>query len=262
MNKKIYEISIGAKLSMTFLGFAVIVAITFGAVYQSYVPKLINKQVELRALSVAKSFSAAVLEPMMIRNYLRVNKIAEVTAKLPDVAYASVFNKRGFPIAGIIGSPKRFDDNFIFSIKSKGFPRDIIKQNKAPQGDKSNQKILVLGQKKILDIALASGNNGAEVHLGLFVGDIQKAIRASLTPLLMVLIAMAILGLLGVIFIGRTISTPIRQLTEQVQAISMGELDQKIDVKGSGEITELVESFKRMQASLQFSAQQMKKDHD
>ncbi len=262
MNKTTAGLSIGARLIITFISFTIIIGVSLVIVYQHYVPKLVNEQINLRAFAIAKSFSSAVLEPVMVRNYLRVNKIAEVTAQLPDVAYASVFNKRGFPIAGILGDPTRFDPNFISIVKTKGFPRDIIEQNKATVDGRARKKILTIGQKKVLDVALTSGKNGAEIHLGLFVGDIQKAVRNSLTPLLALLAAIAILGIIAVIFVGRTISRPIRQLTEQVQEVSMGNLDLQLNVKGGGEIRPLVESFRRMQTSLQFSAKQLKKRHE
>ncbi len=259
MAKNQSGLSIGARLIITFLGFVVILAISLTLVYKRYVPALVNGQVNLRAIAITKSFASAVLEPVMVRNYLRVNKIAEMTVTLPDVAYAAVYNKRGFPIAGIFGDLSRFDQDFVSEVKKKGFPKNIADQNKATSEDKICKKTLTIGQQSVLDIALASGRSGVEVHLGIFTGDIDKAIRASLMPLLSLLAIMAVLGTVAIVFVSHTVSRPIRQLTQQVHDISMGKLDLKVDVKGSGEIGALVESFRRMQVSLKILAQQMKK---
>ena len=259
MAKKQSGLSIGARLIMTFLGFVAILAISLTLVYKRYVPTLVNEQVDLRAIAITRSFASAVLEPAMVRNYLRVNKIAEMTVKLPGVAYAAVFNKRGFPIAGIFGDLSQFDQEFVSKVKKSGFPKDIAVQNKAVSDTEISKKTLTIGGQSVLDISLGIGQNDVEVHIGIFTGDINKAIRASLMPLLSLLAIMAVLGTIAIVFVSYTVSKPIRQLTQQVHDISMGQLDLNIDVKGGGEIGALVESFKRMHASLKILAKQMKK---
>jgi methyl-accepting chemotaxis protein len=257
--KRSSGLSIGNKLVITFLGFIVILGVFLILLYQHYVPGLVSKQVDLRALSIAKSFSSAVLEPVVIRNYLRVNKIAEVTAELPDVAYAAVINKRGIPIAGIFGDLERFDANFSSLIKHEGFPRDLPQQNELSASQEVSRKQLEVGGQEILDLALHLGDTGSQVHLGLFIADVQAAVRDSLIPLLLLLVVMAVLGIAAVVFVSRTVSKPIQQLTEQAHAISMGKLDRTVEVKGGGEIGELAESFKRMQASIKYSLEQLRK---
>jgi methyl-accepting chemotaxis protein len=251
-------LTIGVKLITTFLSFILILGIFLVLLYQHYVPSLVSQQVDLRALSIAKSFSSAVLEPMVIRNYLRVNKIAEVTVELPDVAYACVMNKRGIPIAGIFGDLERFDPNFASLIKHQGFPRDLLKENTLRPGQDMGSKNLEVGSQEVYDLALPLGDTGGEVHLGLFVEDVNQAVQNSLIPLLMLLLLMAILGVVAITFVSRTVSKPIQELTAQARAISMGQLTRKMNVTGGGEIGELAESFNRMQASIVYSLKHMK----
>jgi HAMP domain-containing protein len=251
-------LTIGVKLISTFLSFILLLGICLVLLYQHYVPSLVSQQVDLRALSIAKSFSSAVLEPMVIRNYLRVNKIAEVTVELPDVAYASVINKRGIPIAGIFGDLERFDPHFASLVKHEGFPRDLVKENTLPPGQEMSSKHLVVGSQEVYDLVLPLGSTGGEVHLGLFVKDVNQAVQDSLIPLLVLLLLMGILGVVVVIFVSRTVSKPIQELTAQAHAISMGKLDRKMNVSGGGEIGELAESFNRMQASIVYYLKHMK----
>ena len=256
--KKSSGLSIGAKLITTFLSFILVLGICLVLLYQHYVPSLVSQQVDLRALSVAKSFSSAVLEPVVIRNYLRVNKIAEVTVQLPDVAYAAVINKRGIPIAGIFGDLKRFDPNFASLIKHEGFPRDLVKENVLHPGQEMSSKHLEVGSQEVFDLALPLEDTGSEVHLGLFVEDVNQAVQDSLLPLLVLLILMGILGVVAIIFVSRTVSKPIQELTAQAHAISMGQLNRKMNISGGGEIGELADSFNRMQASIVYSLKQLK----
>jgi methyl-accepting chemotaxis protein len=251
-------LTIGVKLITTFLTFILVLGILLVLLYQRYVPSLVSNQVDLRALSIAKSFSSAVLEPMVIRNYLRVNKIAEVTVQLPDVAYACVINKRGIPIAGIFGDLDRFDPNFASLVKHEGFPRNLVKENTLHPEQEMSSKHLEVGSQEVYDLALPLGNTGGEIHLGLFVEDVNQAVQDSLIPLLILLLLMAILGVVAILFVSRTVSKPIQELTAQAHAISMGQLNRKMNVSGGGEIGELAESFNRMQASIVYSLKHMK----
>lgn len=63
---------------------------------------------------------------------------------------------------------------------------------------------------------------------------------------------------IGVLFLTRTFTTPIIQLTKVADRISMGELDTQIDIKRNDEIGELAEAIIRMQASLQAAIERLR----
>jgi predicted Zn finger-like uncharacterized protein len=243
-------LSIGLKLLIMFVGFVVVMGSVLTFVYLKYVPSLMADQISLRTYSISRSFSAAVLQPLLVRNYLRVNKSAEIISQLPGVAYVSVINKRGIVIAGIFGDLKRFPSKFAAKVKQEGFPTQLSRQNLIPKGKSQSAKDLSLAGQKIHDVAVPIGDSGAEAHVGLFTEDVEKAVRESLTPLLMILAAMAILGGLSFFLVARTISRPIRSLTDAAQRISLGQIDLPIEVKGGGEIAALSVSLERMRFSI------------
>jgi len=258
-DRKAPGFTIAQKLISAFLGFIILLGVLLVLIYQHYVPELVRGQIELRVESVAHSFASATFKPMVERNYLRVNKVAESTAKLPDVAYAAAVNKRGLAVAGIFGDTARFEPSFNALVKQQGFPRDIVETTKLPSGSDSGRTLFTVGGQEIIDYALRLPQTDEVVHVGLFTEGVDEAVRATLTPLLILLLVMAVVGTGTLVLVAETVSRPIRQLSEQAENISMGHLDQQIEIKAGGEIWQLAESFKRMQASIRFSVMKMRR---
>jgi HAMP domain-containing protein len=246
------------RLMVSFLSFIAVLGVLMVIVYQIYVPDLVRDQVELRAESVSRSFAAAVLQPAVERDYLRVNRTAETTADLPGVAFAAVVNQRGIPIAGIFGDMEPFDSDFAELVKQRGFPRDLLDETVRPAGDTIGQTRVVAGGREMLVYTQPLEEIDGEVHIGLFTAGIAQAVRTSLIPLLILLVIMAVFGSLGVFFIARAVSRPIQRLSEQAELISKGQLDREINIKASGEVGQLVESFRRMQAAIKYLARKMR----
>jgi len=251
-------LSIGAKLILTFLGFIAVLAVLLVFTYQKFVPPLVNEQIAQRTYAITQSFVSAVLEPVVTRNYLRVNKIAEVTVQLPDVAYVAVVNRKGIAIAGLFGDLDRFSKDFSELVKAKGFPRELALQNRLADGQKEGRSELNVGGQKVFEIAAPLGESGAEAHIGIFTESVDQALRATLYPLLILLLVMGVAGAAAIALIAQTVSKPIRQLTEQAQAISMGKLNQAIDIKCGGEVWDLARSFSRMQSSIKYALEQLR----
>jgi methyl-accepting chemotaxis protein len=251
-------LKIGAKLILTFVGFIIVLAVLLVVTYQKYVPALVNEQIVQRTYAITQSFVSSVLEPVVTRNYLRVNKIAEVTAKLPDVAYVAVVNKKGVAIAGLFGDLDRFSSDFSTLVKDKGFPKDLATQNQVAAGQKESRRELTVGGQRVFEIAMPLGVTEAEAHIAIFTESVEKALRSSLYPLLILLLVMGVVGTAVIALIAKTVSGPIRQLTEQAYAISTGNLGETIHIKCGGEVWELARSFSRMQSSIKYMSGHMR----
>jgi predicted Zn finger-like uncharacterized protein len=249
--KKTSGLTVGKKLLLSFLAFILITGVILTVVYIKYIPSLMHDQINLRTYSISQSFSAAIRQPLLIKNYLLVNKIAETNAKLPGVAYVYVLNKRRIVIAGILGDIKRFAPGFIETVKKSGFPKKISTGNRIPSGKNESAVDFSAGGQMIHDVAVMIGGTGGEAHVGLFTEDVEKAVRESLIPLLVLLAVIAIMGCLSFLLVARTISTPIKSLTKSAEKISLGEFDLPIEVRGGGEIGELGASLERMRFSIQ-----------
>lgn len=247
------DITVNKKLLFVFLIFFMLTISIVTTIYMMLVPSLVNYQIDLRTYSISHSFSAAVQEPLLTKNYLIVNKIAEINAKLPGVAYVSVLNDKGIIVAGIFGNKKRFDPNFIKKVDGSGFPTEISTQNRIPMDKNESALDYLIGGKKIHDVAVRIGDTGGEAHVGIFIEDTENeksTARKSLTPFLLSLAAITVLGCLSFFLVARSISIPIQSLTQAAEKISLGEIDIPVKVKGSGEIRELATSLERMRFSV------------
>jgi len=248
--KRLLELNISQKLQILFLSFILITGGVVTFLYLSFVPDMMNEQIRLRTVSVAKAFSGAVERPLMVKNFLQVNQTAAVNAALPHVAYASVFNKRGVVVAGIFGDKNRFDANLKTAIEKEGFPRSMAALNRITAGTQQSEAVFVLGGQKVFDVAVPIKNTGGEVHVGIFTRDAEQAVERQLIPLIEILVLMVLCGSLAFIWVGRSISRPIKNLTLAAEKISMGQMDHPISVKSGGEIGELARSLERMRFSI------------
>lgn len=259
VSEKVPGLSISAKLIIAFFGFILVLGILLVLVYRHYVPALLLDQVNLRVESVSRSFAAAALQPVVERNYLRINKMAEAIAGLPDIAYVAAINPRGIAVAGVFGNLGKFDPNFAALVKQTGFPKEIVGRNRLAPDQEYEWKTFEVGGQQILDYALRLEKTGAEIRVGIFTTGLQQAIDTTLIPLFVLLGVMTLGGALAVYFVARTVSVPIRKLCDQAEYISMGHLDREIDINAGGEVWQLAESFKRMQASIRYSITQMRR---
>lgn len=259
IREKAPGLTITSKLMIAFLGFVLTLGTLLVLAYRQYVPALVLEQVDLRAESVTRAFAASALQPVMEKNYLRINKIAEAIATLPDIAYASAINQRGIAVAGVFGDLDRFDTHFSALVKQTGFPKEIVEQNRLASDQDFHKKSFEIGGQQILDYAMRLEKTGAEIRVGLFTASVQHAIHRTLIPLFILLSIMAIGGAVAVFLVAKTVSEPIRELSRQAEYISKGHLDREIDIRAGGEIWQLAESFKRMQASIRYSVMQLRR---
>jgi len=237
-------------MSLTFLlGFLFMTA-TIVFVNRQYVPALVNEQIDLRTSAISKSFSGAVKQPLLVRNYLWVNQEADRVSQLPGVAYASVINKRNVVVAGVLSRNSMFDPVFLDKVSRDGFPKELAGKNNLNNGETEKKSEFTIGGQPIYDVAVSLGDVGGEVHVGLFTADIQESVRKSIIPMLVAISVLFVLGMIGFSLLARFISKPLQDLTEIADRISKGEVDERIVPKGPREIRDLCRSLDRMRASV------------
>ena len=244
----------GVGLTMRMLlTFLVLMAITGGALLTVYfwvVPDLMSRQIHLRSESIAKTFAASVIDPILVRNFLRINQAAEKASQLPGVAYVAVLNPKDIVVAGLFGNHERYSKQFLEEITSKGFPKELVMQNKLGETSEGQTRINIVDAKKVIDLVVPIGDTRWEAHVGVFTSDVDEAMRRTLPPILIILGIITLIG--GGIFavLARTVSEPIRQLCVAAVLISQGRLNQKIEIKARGEIGELALALEAMRLSI------------
>lgn len=229
-----------------------LVSAAFAYLYTQYIPEIINNQVNLRTQAVTQSFSGFIKKPLLLRNYLQVNKEARRTSQLPGVAYASVVNKNDIIVAGFFSDLDRFDSTFAKKVNDKGFPSEILAQNKLEGNTKENHVVFSIGGQRIHDEAIIIPDAGGEVHVGIYISDIDDAVKKALmSPLTLALVgALMVTGFIIFILLTRSITIPMKELTEVANRISLGEMDLHVSSKGPREMRDLAKAFERMRYSI------------
>ena len=260
LQKKVTGIPVALYL---FIAMAVGFLATIGAVtypYFTYIPQTINHQVELRMQSMAASFASAVNRPLLQKDYLQINKEAEHISKSPDIAYAAVVNDRGIVVAGLFHDLADFTPDFAAIVKAKGFPQSLINQNRLAKNAQEQTRKLVVGGRQVIDTAMQIGEAEGEVHIGTYpyniTADIKKALISPKSLTLLGVISFC--GLLLFLILVRAISVPLKELTQVVDRISVGELDLVIRPRGPREIRNLAMAFERMRYSFTMMSKRLK----
>ena len=71
-------------------------------------------------------------------------------------------------------------------------------------------------------------------------------------------VAFGLVAILAVLFMARGITTPLMQLSDVADRISLGELNAKIQINRKDEIGNLAEALRRMQVSLQTAIERLR----
>jgi HAMP domain-containing protein len=246
-------------LTMT-IGFLVVCG-TFAFLALRYIPDIINKQIELRNQAITTSFSGVIKKPLLLRDYLQVNQEARATSKLPGVAYAAVINSKGVVVGGFFSELNHFEATFAKKVKETGFPADIFAANRLTGGKTDASATLSIGGQRIYDKVHAIPEVGGEVHVGIYVSEVEEAIRHALVSPLTISLSCSVLllGALLFVLLNRAITKPLTEVTDVVNRISLGEMNLDIVPKGPREIRELAEAFQRMQQSVRYIIRRLEK---
>jgi HAMP domain-containing protein len=242
------------------LGFIAITT-TFTFLAFRYIPNIISNQIELRTQAITSSFSGGIQKPLLLRDYLQVNKEAKRTSQLPGVAYAAVVNQKGIVVGGFFSDLERFDQSFANTIKTKGFPADVLEQNKLVAGAERRNARIMMGGQTIFDEVAPIPDTGGQVHVGIYVSEVDDAIRSAVfSPLTLSLtIAVLLFGFGIFVLTSRSITKPMEGLTDVVNRISLGEMDLAITPSGPREMRELSAAFDRMHQSVKYVMSRLEK---
>lgn len=253
----------GGGLTMRMLlTFLALMAVTGGALLSVYfwvVPDLMRQQIHLRSESIAQTFAASAIDPILVRNFLRINQAAEKAAQLPGVAYVAVLNPKDIVVAGLFGNRERYSKQFLEEISSQGFPRELVVQNKLGETSGGQTRVNTVDRQKVIDLVVPIGDTRWEAHVGVFTSDIDQAMRRTLWPVLIILGVMALIGAGVFAVLARTVTKPIRKLCAAAVLISQGRLNQKIEIEARGEIGELALALEAMRLSMNQAIERLRK---
>jgi len=250
--------NIGTKIVLTFSGFILLLCACLLWVYNISVPPLVNEQVNKRMSTLASTFQSTATAQIITRNYLALNHSTEVAAQQDGIAYVLVINERRFPIAAI-SSPaasKLFSESFSTKIATEGFSDAFIASALSDQSS-SEERLKngsfterVHGDRRIRELVVPIGHStGSFIIIGMFLDEIDLAVSKAFLPLIALMIVIGTVGLTTLVFISRTITRPIKQLTIKAHQLGEGHLDQPVKVRGGSDVLKLASSLETFRIS-------------
>lgn len=132
-------------------------------------------------------------------------------------------------------------------------PDKILRANRLSSGSSSSESWYASGGGHVLDIAerfSAAQGQGEIVRLGLSDRDIRDAVSRVTHQLILTSVFMSIIGIAAAVFLTWIITRPLRNLVVATQAVTSGDLTQRVRPWANDEIGRLAESFNTMTEAL------------
>lgn len=201
IHTKLFSNTVIAKLVSISIAILISFSIIFILMYQILIPKLVTANIESHAQSITTLFADAILDHVVTRDYLSINRFTETVSKLPDISYACIINDKDNVIAGLFGNLKEFNTEFSSKVNENGFPLELASQIDLIESKNSDSSLYQIGGRTVIDYALRLDNANAEVHIGIFTDNAVQNSQKLIIPYTFLLVITAIFGIIAFIWI-------------------------------------------------------------
>ena len=223
-----------------FIAVIVSIAMSLNAYYQyTNEVKIVNKALNARGISISELLASASIEPLIVFDDVSLNSYAEFTSKQKDIVFAAVVNNEKIPLTHFIN----YENKYIQKISpyKKSF-------NIKPILDKLKENPQILFFEMPIKL---EDKNLAYAWVGLDKQPYEKASEENLQSLILITLLFGFFlgGTIYLLFKNK-IFTPIKKLTDSTKDIADFKFEEKIEVSGRGEITDLASAFDTMRLQL------------
>ena len=201
-----------------------------GIVYH-FTGSALQKQVDLRAAAIAANLADAAAGLVSKKSTLELDAMIAKYGRLDGVAYALVQDPKGEILASSM----------------QPFPTEL----KDTTSDTATSRTTKVRGKNVYETraTVLDGQLGT-VRVGLWAETVQEDMRATVLPIVGLIVACLALGIgLSIMLASKTIR-PILDLKAIADDISRGRLDTSVSIQTNDEVGELGRSLERMRASL------------
>jgi HAMP domain-containing protein len=207
------------------------------AIVYHLVGRALYEQIDQRAIALATSLSDGVAGSVTSGNALLLHAIVTKYALLDGVAYASLRDPNGKVLAhSLAGFAEELQLPAIYH--SQGLP-EIQKR-----------QVSLRGRPVYETVAPILGGRMGAVHVGFWADVAEGQVKRALMPIVGLIAALSIVGLIVAAILSRQIIRRIVQLRSSADAMTKGDLDMPVIIDSGDEIGELAMSLERMRASL------------
>ncbi len=219
------------KISVTFSGLILVLGLMVIGIVYHFTGNALQRQVDLRSAAIATNLADAVAGMVSRKSSLEIDALVAKYGRLDGVAYAFVQDAKGEVLASSL----------------QPFPAEI----KDSANDTTPNRVTTVRGKTVHEtrVGILEGQLGA-VRVGLWAETVQDDMRATVLPIVGLIVACLLLGIaLSIMLASRTIR-PILDLKAIADDISRGRLDTSVSIQTNDEVGELGRSLARMRASL------------
>ncbi len=191
----------------------------------------LNQQASAIAINLSDGAAGFVLE----KNVLRLDALVTKYALLKGVAYTFIEDGKGKIIAHSL----------------RTFPPQLRKRLTLDERRQAGRRTLYFQGKTVYEtrVPILEGQVGA-AHVGFWGDAVEQEIYHALLPIVKLMIAVLLAGVVLSAILARGIIRPIRRLTDIAGNMSTGDLETPVRINSRGEIGELARSLERMRSSL------------
>jgi HAMP domain-containing protein len=219
------------KISMTFSGLILVLGLLVIGIVYYFTGNALQRQVDLRSSALAANLADAAAGFVTRKSTLELDALVAKYGRLDGVAYALIQGPKGELLASSM----------------QPFPAEL----KEVDGLSRASRVTRVRGKSVYETrsALLDGQLGT-VRVGLWEETVQDDMRATLLPIVGLIVACLALGVgLSIMLASKTIR-PILDLKTIADEISRGRLDTTVSIQSNDEVGELGRSLERMRASL------------
>jgi HAMP domain-containing protein len=219
------------KISTTFSGLILVLGLLVIGIVYYFTGNALQRQVELRSSALAANLADAAAGFVTRKSTLELDALVAKYGRLDGVAYALIQGPKGDVLASSM----------------QPFPNEL----KEAEGLSAASRVTRVRGKSVYETrsALLDGQLGT-VRVGLWEETVQDDMRATLLPIVGLIVACLALGVgLSIMLASKTIR-PILDLKTIADEISRGRLDTTVSIQSNDEVGELGRSLERMRASL------------
>ncbi|MBU0503665.1 MAG: HAMP domain-containing protein [Candidatus Omnitrophica bacterium] len=230
---------LSAKILITITGLVLLLSVTLISTIQFTLSKELLSELQKRGIRVAKDISRQGANYILTNDILNLRILVNGYKRTdPEIAFIYVINKQG--------------DVLVHTFK-EGFPFELTGQ-KHLEFKTSDFLITPVFIDKIkffnISAPILKESIGC-VHVGISEASLKAVVNKTIKLITIIVLAILfIMAIVGVI-LSWIITRPILQLVKVAQAVGMGDLNAKVDIKSQDELGQLGMAFNQMTNDLQ-----------
>ncbi|HEY5974563.1 MAG TPA: ATP-binding protein [Geobacteraceae bacterium] len=198
----------------------------------------LSKEMQKRGVAIANSFARMATNPSLTENLIQLQLLAiEFKNSEEDIEYLFTVDRHGSVVTHTVRG---------------GFPAQLAAANPLRNGEPHRIRLISTDHGAVYDIAvpMLKGELGA-AHVGISGDQLSQSVRMITMRATWLVVGLFMLVCCGAIMMASSLTRPIMELVEGVDAIGQGDLKYRIEKQGSDEIGHLAAAFNRMAESLE-----------